>query len=60
LTEEQPDVLNCVQCGKPFAVLRDGVLRIQSVHRGEKHYNEITLEQIQELLGEPENKRHQS
>ncbi len=59
--EEQPDILRCIQCDRPFAVLRAGVLHIQSVHGGEKHWNALSLEQVRQLLGEIEpqqNKRH--
>lgn len=51
-TAPPPHPLRC-QCGTcktPFAVVRGGVLVIESRHNGEKHTNFLTLEEVRRML----------
>ena len=49
LTDLESSLLRCDQCGYPFATLRNGKLVIQSNHHGEKHYNSLTVEELENI-----------
>jgi hypothetical protein len=43
--------LRCSKCGLPYARVQNGVLIIESKHRGETHVNVIALADLAELAG---------
>jgi hypothetical protein len=43
--------LRCSKCGLPFARVQNGVLIVESKHRGETHVNVIPLAHLIELAG---------
>lgn len=43
--------LRCSKCGLPFARVQNGVLIIESKHRGETHVNVIAVADLAELAG---------
>lgn len=42
--------LRCRECGRPFALIKGGVLSIQSRHGGREHINTVPLADLAAIL----------
>lgn len=50
--------LHCADCGFPYAVIRDGVLIIKSMHRGKMHTNRISVAALADMCA-PQTEREE-